>query len=141
MNKTIPYRKAAYVGSGLKTDNLRYDVKPIAKHKEDKKERGFRAGLAIDSLILFTEVGFRFSLGMTTLMNPALMPCRTRPAKSSGKQSSERHTTGMAARNIAADATIIFLRPKKSHSHPAVMDENNPPSNTAPTTWLICVSE
>lgn len=68
MNKTIPYRKAAYVGSGLKTDNLKYDVKPVTRYKEDKKERGFRAGLAIDSLILFTEVGFRFSLGMTTLM-------------------------------------------------------------------------
>ncbi|MBO7425233.1 MAG: glycosyltransferase [Clostridiales bacterium] len=68
MNKTIPYRKAAYVGSGLKTDNLKYDVKPVTKLRVDKKERGFRAGLAIDSLILFTEVGFRFSLVMTTLM-------------------------------------------------------------------------
>ena len=68
MNKTIPYRKAAYVGSGLKTDNLKYDVKPVSKMKIDKKEKSFRSGLAIDSLILFTEVGFRFSLLMTTLM-------------------------------------------------------------------------
>ena len=78
---------------------------------------------------------------MTTAMYPALMPCRTRPAYRAGYEPSDRLTTGIAARNIAADETIILLRPKKSHSQPAVIDDSSPPSSTAPTMWLIWASE
>lgn len=68
LNKTIPYRKVVYVNSGLKMDNLRYTVKEYAKSSVDKKERNYRSGLAIDSLILFTEFGYRFSMIMVAMM-------------------------------------------------------------------------
>ena len=68
MNKTIPYRKAIYAGSGLKTANIKYDVVRTSNLKKDSKEDRYRASLAVDTLILFTEVGYRFSFWMTSLM-------------------------------------------------------------------------
>ncbi len=68
MNKTIPYRKAVYANCGLKTDNVRYAVQNGDRRPTDKKEKNYRAGLAVDLLILFTEVGYRFSMIMTLLM-------------------------------------------------------------------------
>lgn len=68
MNKTIPYRKAVYANCGLKTANIKYKVTKTVSVSADKKENHFRIGLAIDSLILFTEMGYRFSKGMTVLM-------------------------------------------------------------------------
>ena len=67
MNKTIPYRKAVYANCGLKTDNVRY--KSIEKKESiGKVENGYRFRLAVDSLILFTEVGYKFSFVMTIVM-------------------------------------------------------------------------
>jgi len=68
MNKTIPYRKAIYANCGLKTDNVKYDVKKNDNYLADKQEKSYRMGLAVDSLILFTEVGYLFSMAMTVLM-------------------------------------------------------------------------
>lgn len=68
MNKTTPYRKAIYASQGLKTDALKYKVITTGEVKTDKAERGYRSGLAIDSLILFTEMGYRFSMTMTAIM-------------------------------------------------------------------------
>ena len=68
MNKTVPYRKAVYANCGLKTDNLKYTVKNAENTGIDQIEKKYRSGLAIDSLILFTEVGYRFSMIMTALM-------------------------------------------------------------------------
>ncbi len=68
MNKTIPYRKAIYASQGLKTDAVAYKPNDAGKLKQDKQERKYRAGLAVDSLILFTELGYRFSMVMTVLM-------------------------------------------------------------------------
>ena len=68
MSKTIPYRKAAYIASGMKIDTLKYDVRPVERQKKNRKESDYRFGLAVDTLILFTEVGFRFSIFMTTIM-------------------------------------------------------------------------
>ncbi len=68
MNKTIPYRKAIYAGSGLKTANIKYDVVRTGNLQKDSKEDRYRASLAVDTLILFTEVGYRFSFWMTSLM-------------------------------------------------------------------------
>lgn len=67
MNKSIPYRKAIYANCGLKTDNLRYKAID-AKGSIDKAENGYRFRLAVDSLILFTEVGYKFSFLMTIVM-------------------------------------------------------------------------
>lgn len=68
MNKTIPYRKAIYANCGLKTDNLVYEINEKVRNKEDKREKKYRTRLATDSLILFTEVGYKFAKLMTGLM-------------------------------------------------------------------------
>lgn len=69
MNRMIPYRKALYANCGLKTDCIKYSVLPsVRKHNTDKLEKSYKAGLAIDSLLLFTGVGYRFSIWMTFLM-------------------------------------------------------------------------
>lgn len=68
MNKTVPYRKAIYATQGLKTDSVVYKVGNQGNLKQDKDERVYRTGLAVDSLILFTELGYRFSIVMTALM-------------------------------------------------------------------------
>lgn len=68
MNKTIPYRKAVYANCGLKTDNIKYDATENGAINLDKKERNYRLGLAIDSLILFTGMGYSFSRTMTIVM-------------------------------------------------------------------------
>ena len=70
LNKTVPYRKAVYASCGLKTDLIVY--KSVAgiqnAEKIDKKEKKYKAHLAVDSLILFTDVGYRLSIAMTGLM-------------------------------------------------------------------------
>ena len=68
MNKTVPYRKAIYANCGLKIDNVKYPVASRKTENLDKKEKNYRYGLAMDSLILFSELGYRFSMVMTTMM-------------------------------------------------------------------------
>ncbi len=68
MNKTIPYRKAIYAGSGLKTDHIKYHVNGVIKGRTDQRESGYRVRLAVDSMILFTEIGYRCSMMMTAIM-------------------------------------------------------------------------
>lgn len=68
MNKSVPYRKAIYAGSGLKTDNIKYKADRTRSRVSDKNEKRYRTGLAMDSLILFTKVGYRFSMVMTFVM-------------------------------------------------------------------------
>ena len=68
MNKTVLYRKAVYANCGLKTDNIKYQVKNEKKIVEDKHEKKYRSELAMNSLILFTDIGYRFSISMTILM-------------------------------------------------------------------------
>ena len=68
MNKTIPYRKAIYAGSGLKTANLKYDAKTDGRNNVDSKEKRYRSSLAVDILILFTDFGYSFSFWMTSAM-------------------------------------------------------------------------
>lgn len=68
MNKTVLYRKAVYENCGLKIDRIKYKVKYTSHGKTDSREKKYRAGLAADSLILFTEVGYRFSKVMTVFM-------------------------------------------------------------------------
>lgn len=68
MNKTVPYRKAVYANCGLKTANIKYCMQGVSNINLDKKEKNYRSGLATDSLILFTKVGYQLSLIMTILM-------------------------------------------------------------------------
>lgn len=68
MNKMILYRKAVYANSGLQTDTIKYTVIRQDTEVKDKKEMRYRRALAVDSLILFTEVGYKFSMTMTVFM-------------------------------------------------------------------------
>ena len=68
MNKTNPYRKAVYAKQGLKTDSVRYTPLKTENVRRDKAEKNYRFGLAVDALILFTDIGYRFSMVMTALM-------------------------------------------------------------------------
>lgn len=68
MNKTVPYRKAIYANCGLKTDNLKYIPTEKVRQNYDHQENGYRTHLAVDSLILFTKMGYSFSKAMTVLM-------------------------------------------------------------------------
>ena len=68
MNKSVPYRKAVYANCGLKTANIRYEAADTQNTKEDRAERKYRTDLAVNSIILFTELGYRFAVTMTVLM-------------------------------------------------------------------------
>lgn len=68
MSKSIPYRKALYANCGLKTDRIVYARKAQFGEEKIIQDKSYRKDLAVDSLIMFTDIGFRFSLGMTTLM-------------------------------------------------------------------------
>lgn len=68
MSKSIPYRKALYASSGLNAARLPYHRTRGIKRHNDKTEREYKRKLAIDSLILFTDVGYRFSIYMTITM-------------------------------------------------------------------------
>lgn len=72
MNKAVPYRKAVYANCGLKTGNLHYIVSGVSSNgtgrKKDRKQKNYRSGLAMDTLILFTEFGYHLSVSMTVIM-------------------------------------------------------------------------
>ena len=68
MNKTVPYRKAIYASCGLKTDNIKYPVMAAEYTSLDNQEKSYRSGLAVNSLILFTEMGYSFAKTMTIFM-------------------------------------------------------------------------
>ena len=61
MNENLPYRKATYAACGLKIEELEYDGKQTSKTNN-------RWDLAMDSLILYTDFGYKFSLGLSLLM-------------------------------------------------------------------------
>lgn len=66
MNEAVLYRKAVNANCGLKMDTLKYDT--TNNSKKDKEFTHERRNLAIDSLILFTDVGYKFSLAMSLFM-------------------------------------------------------------------------
>lgn len=68
MNKFVPYRKAVYANCGLKTANIKYEITGKQTIKPDKAERKYRTDLAVNSMILFTGLGYRFSVTMTLIM-------------------------------------------------------------------------
>ncbi len=68
MNKAVPYRKAVYANQGLKTDRVAYEAKGRVEGKRDRQEKAYKVGLAIDSLLLFTEIGYKVSAVLTGLM-------------------------------------------------------------------------
>jgi len=66
MNKTIPYRKAIYANCGLKIDTIYYDSN---KEKIINVDDGdIRKNVAIESLMLFTDIAYKSAIFMTFLM-------------------------------------------------------------------------
>lgn len=68
ISKNIPYRKAIYANCGLKIDNLKYIPKDKSKRKFDTKMQRSRRETATNSLILFTNIGYKFSITMSLIM-------------------------------------------------------------------------
>lgn len=68
LNKTIPYRKAVYANCGLNFKVIHFEPVCGAVYSSDKKTRQFRKSLAVDSLLLYTDIGTRFSVLMAALM-------------------------------------------------------------------------
>lgn len=67
INKSVPYRKAVYANCGLKTGSITYRVTKCI-NVSDKVEKKYRNRLAVDALIMFTDLGYRFSVTMTFFM-------------------------------------------------------------------------
>ena len=68
INKTNTYRKVAYSTCGLKTDCLTYKSIVTDKPRIDRQEKKYRSRLAVDSLIMFTDFGYRVSFALTVFM-------------------------------------------------------------------------
>ena len=68
MNRSVPYRKVVYQHSGLMFDKITYNPVQDVRFKDSRKESAFKWELAIDSLIMFTDFGYRMSLFMALLM-------------------------------------------------------------------------
>lgn len=65
----IFYRKAFYASCGLPVTNLIYETKNnLVTKPKNSEEKANRNELAINSLILFTSVGYNFALFMSLLM-------------------------------------------------------------------------
>ncbi|MBP5180250.1 MAG: glycosyltransferase [Clostridiales bacterium] len=68
MSRSVPYRKVAYSYSGLKSDCITYEpTAKISSHLSSSEKR-FKRELAIDSLVMFTDFGYRVSQFMSVLM-------------------------------------------------------------------------
>lgn len=68
LNRMIPYRKALYANCGLKMKYLEYDPVEKEDYRHDKKAKEKRRGVAIDSLLLFTDVGYRIAAILASAM-------------------------------------------------------------------------
>lgn len=68
ISKTLPYRKAIYANCGLKTDTIEYKQAKCKNYKESRQVNEFRKSMAVDSLILFTNVAYKISTALTSLM-------------------------------------------------------------------------
>ncbi len=68
MSKTIPYRKAIYANCGLKMDAISYRNERESQMKLDDSAASKRRDVAIDSLVLFTDVAYKFAFSMTVIM-------------------------------------------------------------------------
>ncbi|MBQ2802368.1 MAG: glycosyltransferase [Lachnospiraceae bacterium] len=73
MNAYIPYRKAMYMNCGLKADVIVYDNKEVARKGRNREERDNRSTLALDTIIIFTDVLEKFSLMVSIVLFGVLM--------------------------------------------------------------------
>ena len=68
MNKTIPYRKAIYANCGLNINVITYKSIKNEKVHMSKEVKKNRKELAVDSIILFTNVSYKFAITMAIIM-------------------------------------------------------------------------
>lgn len=68
LSKTIPYRKALYANCGLKMDTLHYNPINNDRTANGKSKDDTRLDTAMDSLMLFTNVGYKASIILTLIM-------------------------------------------------------------------------
>lgn len=68
LNITIPYRKAIYANCGLKVKGISYNSIKNVNAKLSKQTNDMRKDLAVDSLILFTDVAYKFAITMALVM-------------------------------------------------------------------------
>ena len=68
MNKAIPYRKAIYAASGFKVDIVKYEPSASIKISHSQEEINYRERLAMDALLLFTDVGYSLTMNLTKIM-------------------------------------------------------------------------
>lgn len=68
VNQTIAYRKVVYANSGLAAEYISYSPNSTELIPKDKQDKTYRWNLALKSFILFTDVGYRFSIWMTEAM-------------------------------------------------------------------------
>ena len=73
MNAYIPYRKAMYMNCGLKTDTICYDNKGMAQNHRNREEWGNRSTLAMDTIIIFTDVLEKLSMAVSVVLFGALL--------------------------------------------------------------------
>lgn len=68
ISKNIPYRKALYANCGLKISNVIYQSNKKASRKFNKQTQKSRRETAINSLLLFTNIGYKLSFTMSIIM-------------------------------------------------------------------------
>lgn len=73
MNIYIPYRKAMYMNCGLKSDTILYNNKDTEHLVRNREERGNRSELALDTIIIFTDVLEKLSLCVSIVLFGALL--------------------------------------------------------------------
>ncbi|RKS01089.1 MULTISPECIES: glycosyltransferase [unclassified Flavobacterium] len=64
ISKSIPYRKALYANSGLKISSIDY----VPNQNREKSTNLFRNKMAINTLIIYTNLAFRISIAITMLL-------------------------------------------------------------------------
>ncbi len=64
--RLIPYRKAVYASSGLKLGNVIYESSGMKADRSDRDSE--KMNTAIDALVIFTDLAYRFSLGLSVWM-------------------------------------------------------------------------
>ena len=68
MSRTIPYRKAFYANCGLRHEFINYENQALDKSKQTQLLKESRKDTAINSIILFTDVAYKFAITLTVLM-------------------------------------------------------------------------
>jgi hypothetical protein len=68
MSKTIPYRKALYASSGLKMESQFYQPINFISQKYDIQNKENRREIAIDSLILLTDLAQKISITLSLIL-------------------------------------------------------------------------